>query len=487
MISSETLADFYSQLKVELQQAWTMASIRINRRRDNLPVLLYALDNCITSESKEDKDVFYAVRALGANHWGPPEHPLPAPDYNLSLHDIFKQHLLFLLKTGSGASMIQRSGLQNGRQRIDALPSWWPAWLPHSDAQRPRRYIIDQTSNLEDCSVYYHSYESRRGRGWSDVTGRSLLIHAGRPVSPTVKWNSDITTVSVRGVLVGEVIDILATGRGKTPDTAHLNVLPETDQIELPEEMTDFIRRHTSVIATSEATTSRYSEMLQRPGVEMLQRPGVEMLQRPGVEMLQRPGVEMLQRPGVETAQRSGLGILQNPEAELLRRFSRAEILELKLSDRDKPCGSHQYLQKFLHNPLIGQTTCPGAFEIGEIMDRRVLISIAINSHLVPALLGLERQSTPPEIERMCIAGIGPCEARVGDRVVMFDDFATATIIRPVDDLPNARPQPLTVPGLEFNDAKRLHLVGDAYCMQLADGCVTSQIDDSACQDFILV
>ena len=143
------------------------------------------------TECQDPRDVFYAIRSI-ANI----SERVPKPHYDQSVDRVFRDHLQYFFDMGFAPSLIQRSGLVNGKQRLD-LPSWCPAWVPEDRPSLPGRYLIDINTN----ALKFCSQES----DFSPSTDAPSPLRAGGDKKAHIGYNINTGWLSLQGIVLGHI------------------------------------------------------------------------------------------------------------------------------------------------------------------------------------------------------------------------------------------------------------------------------------------
>ena len=409
LLPASAVETVFRELDVEIRQAMTLIAIRKCILDDSGMDLLFLLDNCSASEYVDPRDAFYAVRSLVSARYTTP----PSPDYQVPAIEVVHQHLLYLLKEGHGASMLQKAGMHNGPQRIERLPSWCPGWFGTNAVPRPTRYFLD-----------LNSYARLADLGKDDMLFKShpeRQLRAGvvRPVC--LRWNDESTTLFVKGTLIGEVMDSLTCADLRDSPPALVESSGDPKLLTVSETALAFARSHSYV--GSDPVSSKYV--------------------------------------GHMVTETIRLGV--NPHEQLWAYFD---------------------LQNYLY-----QVTCqfrdpfPHFYELEQMLWQRSLFGIHVDEPLVACFLGLDDLGTDRP-GPLSVVGIGPRVAHKGDIVVVFDGFATPTVLRPMyhpaDGLDGERP-------LETSTlTQQYQVVGDAHLMHLVDGKLLERAKVDS-KEFVLV
>ena len=244
-----------------------------------------------------------------------------------------------------------------------------------------------------------------------------------RPVC--LKWNDETTMLSVKGTFIGTVTDSLTCNNVADSIPALVESVGDPKLLTVSEAALAFARSHSYVgsdLISSESLSSRYVGPMEAEFIR--------------------------------------LGM--NPHEQLWPYFD---------------------LQNYLY-----QVTCqskdrfPHFYELDQMLLQRSLSIIHIDEALMACFLGLDDLGAdrPP---RLSVIGIGPRIAQKGDIVVVFDGFATPTVLRPTYHLDDGLDGEMLA---EASETQKYQVVGDAHLMQLVDGHLLERAKVDS-QEFVLV
>ena len=232
LVPQDILSDALSSLKLHSAQASAMLTIQ--KHQEGLD-LFWLLNHCRTAECSDPRDAFYALRSLVSMK----SAGLPLPSYQESAISVIHQHLIYFLRNGRGATMIQKAGLQNGQHKIAGTPSWCPPWLSTNTYPRPYLHMYD----LHETQLSL----------WFGVD-KVIQLRAGGARGIDLKWSVDGTTLTARGALIGRISTNFpgATSMSASP------VLAESDSaftLVPTNEAACFAQRHTMLRAPNDVET----------------------------------------------------------------------------------------------------------------------------------------------------------------------------------------------------------------------------------------
>ena len=450
LIKPGVLDHFIASLGIELQLAWFSYNV-IRRQVLGEPWnIQYYLDNCSPFECLDDRDAFFSIRSqvtkvgldVGLEDEDDDERPFPEhlipplPDYLADIRSVLTQYVTYVLVLGNAINMVQRSGLQNGSQKLDKLPTWYPSWLPGDETTRPWRYIVDLTDDLETCNAY--SGGSRLDdldEADADALPKyhNIAIHAGRKAKQSARWTTDATLLVLRGLIIGKITDFRSTSSTLLTQPQSLRSSAESYGQEISDGDSNFIRERTCISSTTDRLTQMYASKFS---------------------------------------------------------ISNKQFVELRAPDEDEDheyqfVGNHDVLQEYLYNALAGERQTSESPKLSKIMLHRSLISLSVEGALVPHFLGINAEETSGDGLEMQIVGIGPGVAEVGDVVVVFDGSATPMVLRMTSEVVEDIDQNSAIS--DCIDMPTYQVVGDAHFLQLANGEVSSQADSRLFHDIVLV
>ena len=216
-----TLPDLAMRLQFEAEQASAMLTIQ---QHEGGLDLLWLLDHCRAAECSNPRDMFYAVRSLVSAN----AVQLPLPGYYLDESMVVREHLIYLLKCGHGAALVQKSGFQQGGLALPGTPSWCPPWLFFN--------------KLEGPTLLFHDLKEWNGPSFtlSNTTQRRLVfgrlqqdrrkhLSSGAARETNLTWRDDAAALVVQGTLIGQVrctsastrlVELVAAHHLKITDTA---------------------------------------------------------------------------------------------------------------------------------------------------------------------------------------------------------------------------------------------------------------------------